>query len=603
MKALDLVASSLVTLKARLRPARLGADWANMLRLARLRMPRGFLHWASVVLLWILFASYAYHWVSGNWEMLTDPRLQNDDARTALFPFHRYEPGGALRGDPIAEEMLAYISVAVATMYRVFVPLTDLFVASKIVQGIALLVAVVAALVLAFSRRAGLGAGLLLLFLLLHDEHVINRVAGGHSRAFAFPCFALWVAGVASNRRWIRWGAGVLSALTYPSAMTMVLAAEGLFVLRGLFRGPWRTRLHILRGRLLRYAALVAVCFAVSVPALMGGKDRGPAHTLAQAQQEPAFGKRGRLWVLPFDDPLKAFPNHFMAPLKPHGKSLAPAVTKAYAKEWKPIALSLLGLLALAVLLRLTPVPYAALASGVGIVIMYWIARLLAFKLYSPERYYSFGSRMLFIACVVVPVAGLASWLAKKRRATIRNFVAAGLIGAIWLLVGDGITPRNGMTIDARANATLYAFIRKLPLDVRFACHPMDCDGVPYFGARANVGGFETLQPWFVDSWKRQKTRAQDTLAAIYARNWDQVLDYSERYHVTHFLLDTRRYGKNFVYKSATFEPLTQYAFHLLRGVQLEELVFSKIPKEAIVHQTGAYTVVDVARLRKALGR
>src|SRR5262249_2709632 len=65
-------------------------------------VPRTPLHWISVGLLWALFLAYAVLWIRGNAEVLFDPLVQADDARTILFPFHRYGSEHALAGDPVA---------------------------------------------------------------------------------------------------------------------------------------------------------------------------------------------------------------------------------------------------------------------------------------------------------------------------------------------------------------------------------------------------------------------------------------------------------------------------------------------------------------------
>ncbi|MBM4270464.1 MAG: hypothetical protein FJ144_28310, partial [Deltaproteobacteria bacterium] len=59
-------------------------------------LPRSRLHWASVCVLWLLFLAYVVVWVRGNAEVLLDPMVQADDARTILFPFHRYGEEHAL---------------------------------------------------------------------------------------------------------------------------------------------------------------------------------------------------------------------------------------------------------------------------------------------------------------------------------------------------------------------------------------------------------------------------------------------------------------------------------------------------------------------------
>src|SRR5690606_11215733 len=134
------------------------------------------------------------------------------------------------------------------------------------------------------------------------------------------------------------------------------------------------------------------------------------------------------------------------------------------------------------------------------------------------------------------------------------NFIAAGLILLVWFCAGHGQKGPSGMFISAARDRSLHEFVRTLPKDVRIASHPMDGDGIPYFGARATMGTFETLQPWFVDSWRRQKQRTEATLRALYATERKDVLSYAKERNVTHILLNRQRYRSNFVARSASFQ-------------------------------------------------
>ncbi len=567
------------------------------MRIARHGAVQRVAYWLSTALVLGVLGAYLWAWTQGNWPMLTDPNLQNSDARTSIFPFHRYD-SGALADDPIANEMLALVPIGVHAMYRVLVPMTDVFVAPKIVQALALAVLVYAAVVMARSRRAGLGAAALLLFAVLHDWFAVYRVAGGLPRAFGFPCFALWLSGVVANRPWVRRAAPVLAALTYPSVMNMILAAEGLYTLRGL----GKTRHSVVGRRLLRYFAVVGVCFVAVLPAVVGGEDRGPIHTLEQAKKEPAFGKTGRLWILPFAEPTKVFGEAFVDQMKPRGKSFSNELRKAYKEDWEAYGVAIFALLLVFAMLRFCPTPWLALAFFCGSAILYVLSRALAFQLYSPERYYSFGMRMASITLIVVILSHAWFWLRPRAREIFRNLTIVGFILLIWGCTGTGVVKLNGMTIDQRRDKPLYEYIAKLPESVRFASHPMDGDGIPYYSARATMGAFETLQPWFTGSWRRQRARAEDTLRALYSTDPKVVFDYAHRNGVTHFLIDTRRYRKDFRRRSASFDPFTGYAKNLLSGVRLDDLVFANVPKQAVVFRRGSYLVVDVTRLEKVLG-
>ena len=552
-------------------------------------------HLASTLAVLAVLSAYLTTWLQGNWGTLTDPLLQNDDARTSLFPFHRYGPEGALADDPIATEMLSFVPLGVHALYRAFVPLTDVYVAPKIVQGIALGELLFAGMVLSRSRRAGLGAGVLLIFLILHDWFAVFRIAGGLPRAFGFPVFALWLAGVLAQRPWVRRAAPVLAALTYPSVMNMLLAAEGLYAVRGLGRVEW----GVLWRRLGRYVALVAVCFIAVLPALTGGEERGPIHNLEQAQNEPAFGKRGRLWVLPFDRPTDVLGRDFIDQLTPRGRSIAPELAKIYASDGEMYATLVFALLLVLALLRWTPVPWVAVAFFCGMVVLFFLSRTFAFQLYSPERYHSFGMRMAATTLIAALLTHSWYWLRPPLRDIARNLTVAGFILGVWAFAGDGVVKNVGMTIDQRRDRELYEFVATLPLDARIASHPADGDGIPYYSARATMGTFETLQPWFVDSWRRQKERCQETLTALYATDPAAVLDYAQRHGVSHFLVNRNRYKSDFQRRAASFEPFTAFTRELLRDVRRKDLVLGSVPDEAVVFRKGNWQVVDVELLRR----
>lgn len=553
------------------------------------------LHILSAVGVLASFAAYASVWLDFNQHMLLDPDLQSDDARTILIPFHRYDSDPALGDDPIANEMLDLVPLGVHALYRVLVPFTDVFVAPKIVQALAFALVLVAGAVLWRSRRAGLGAGVLLVFFLFHDWFAVERISGGLPRAFGFPCFALWLAGILSHNRWARFGAPIVSALSYPTVMLLILAAEGLYAVRGLGSSSAR----VVWRRLRRYVVICSACLLAALPAALGSSEGGPVHTLEQAQQEPAFGKSGRLWILPFAEPSKVFLETYIDQLLPRGESPLASLREAYGENAEVWATTFFACLLLVGLMRLGPSPTVALAFTAGAVILYLLSRVLAFSLYSPERYYSFGMRMAAMALLISVPARLFPALRRRPRAIVTNLVATLVLCLVWASTGHGQKAPSGMFVNANDDRPLHDFVRTLPKHARIASHPLDGDGIPYFGARATMGTFETLQPWFVDSWRRQKERCHATLRALYATENSDVLAYAKEHGVTHFLVNQQRYRSNFVAKSASFQPFTNYARHLVSGHSREDFVMGNVAESAVVFQTSKWQVVDVEKLRE----
>ncbi len=562
----------------------------------RVLLPRNAYEWTATAVLLVVLGAYLVRWFQGNAAMLTEPNLQNDDARTVIFPFHRYASDPALRDDPIAREMLDYVPYAVRWLYALIVPAVGLLVATKVVQLLALAVLFSAAAVLLLTPGLGLPAASLLLFFVLHDATQIDRIAGGLPRSFAFPCFALWVAGAVSRRLRPRAAAAIIASLTYPSVMLMVLAAEGLLALRGATKSRFRPLLR----RVLRVAMVAGTCFVLLVPALRGDASRGAIHTLAEAQQEPAFGPTGRLRVLPLPDARRELGHAAFLTLGVSGTSPLAALQEEVRRLEAPVLLAVVALLGALVVTGVTSVPWAALALGCGVMLTYTLAHLLAFRLYSPERIYSFGMHAVVTALCVDVFGRLAGGLRHTRGRVLRSLSAAGVIVFAVLALGDGVRAKLGMTIDRRHAAALYDFVAQLPKSARIASHPMDGDDLPLWTGRANMGGYETLQPWFKGSWATQRARTEDTLRAFYARSPAQVLDYARRNHVSHLLVNRLRYRGDVSRNAASFEPLTSYARRLTLGRGPEEFVLSRPPSSAVVLSHGSLELVDVAKLEKA---
>jgi hypothetical protein len=553
---------------------------------------------ASAALVLALFLYWFRRWYHGNEPALFDPLLHADDAHTAIFPFHRYTAGAPLADDPIATEMLEYQPYAYRWLFRLFMPFGGVLLATKFMQAVLFGIILIAGLVIARSPRGGLGAGLLFSFFFIHDQYVQNRILGGLPRGFGFPVVSLWIAGAIAGRPKVRWAAALLGALSYPTALAMVLASEGIYALRRLGRPGWWTTLRRLRN----YAILVAACGALLAPAvLFGMSDGGPIHTLEQAKREPAFS--GRLKILPFGDPGKEFGTTLSQVYSSHreGESPYPHIKEDFDKHGGELAVAMLALFILLPIFGLTGNIGAVTAFIAANLVLYALSRFFAFHLYSPERYYSVGMRAGALALAAASIGLVAPSLRHHWRYLVRNLASAAMLVFVWVAIGDGVrNPPMGVDVDYRLEAPLWDFIKKLPKSTRVASHIMDGNEIPLFTARATNGTSETIQPWLTLSWKRQKTRAQDTLSAMYATKRETVLSFAKKYRVSHLLVNRNRYHQDFRSKTKSFEPFTSFANQLVSGVKLSDLVLEKVPAEAIVFKKGRWQLIDVKLLERA---
>lgn len=558
------------------------------------RRPGSIVHWVSAALLWSVFLWFVHAWVSGHWGFLFDPNQQTDDVRTSLIGFQQYTPEGTLGNDKIAKEMLSYAPPGVWLLYRVLVPAFGLYSSSKIAQGLCFLLIVAAGLFLAGARRGSLSAGLLLIFIFLYTVFVKDRINSGLSRAFGFPALAWWIAGALCHSPGARTFGALLSAPFYPPGTAIVLGAEGLYRLVPLL--PVKATLH----RLVGYAALVAACLVLVAPGVIGGpEDRGPIHTLEQAKRDPAFWRRGRLYVLPFGNPARSAGDRVASPLFRYGHPVI-ELFRNYSDYERTFALAGLAVLGVLCMVRLSPAPLAFGGVLFGSLVLYTLARLLAFRLYSPQRFLDYGAPAASFALVSGALGYAFFELPGRARSIVQNGIGAIFIAGMLVFVGDGVEKEN-CCIHREPNGPLYDFIKTLPKSARFAAHIVDASDIPYWGARAVTASKETLQPWFVNDWRRQRRRGEDTTRAMYATDPDVLRRFVRQYKVTYFLVNIARYRTNFRSQSRSFEPLTAYALSLLRNVHQQDLLFYDVPASSVVFKYGRFLVVDAQKFLKSL--
>lgn len=562
----------------------------------RRALPKGPLEWISATLLCLVLWLFVRRWMHGNDELLFDPLYANDDSRTAHFAFHRYGPEHALADDPIANEMIGFWMPPLKLAYRVLVPIVGIFWAPKVMQAVALSILFAAGWVLLRARRAGLACAALLVFLVLRDPTMTNRLAGGFGRAFVFPCFSLWLAGAIAQSERTRFASVVIAALTQNYAAAILLGAEGIHSLASAFG---KSRALLVR-RAKHYGALVLVTVALVGGALAAQGQGDRVHTLAEVKSTQLFKGRHR-GEFPIVDPAPHMGKRIVSPFAAGGNPIPGALqmSRLYADAETAYPVAIVALLLLLGSMRIAPKARPALAFLGSTALLFWLARILAYRLYAPERYSAYGAPMVGVALGVVGIGLLAPRLAK--RAVIRNFAAAACIALLTAAAGDGVVRLNGMTLSRRSQAALFDYAKGLPKESRIACHPWDCDDIPWWSGRATTGGYETMQMWMVGASHRVEERTQDALAALYATNRKAVFDYAAKYHVTHFLLRKDRYeGEDLAKKASLIDPFTAFANKLIGGKPASAFVFHKIPDSAIVHRSGGFVLVDVAKLEKA---
>jgi hypothetical protein len=560
-------------------------------------MPRGPLQWISALILLGIFCAYASYWIHNNRVVFTDTMLHDDDVRIHVMPMHRYDGKGTLKDDPVALDMLAFATPGFRLLHMVSVPIAGLRAAPKVTIVVCYLLLVVAMVIALRSKKAGLASAALLGFLFLHTDQITRSMTSGVQRGFAFPVMAIWIAGVLANSRLARFSAIVLGALTYPTAMVVIVAAEGLLLMKNGIR--LKCRKFSLKVR--AYVIVVAACLAVIQMDAFLKPDVGRLPTLEEAAANPAFGQDGRLTELPFRSPQKDAQNvmdGFFARGKGHEFWAGYSGYAALESTGPMLCFSLLIILCLA---RLSPKPMPAVALGCGCMILYLLARVFAFKLYIPNRYLLYGIMGSGLMLIVYAIGLIGDRIENPHtRSTVRNLAVTAFIGVLIFLTGDHLKACAAINVDGHVHEPVWSFITELPGNTKIAAHPRDADGISFWTGKPATPGIEHTMPWHDKAWKRNKAKMEDSLRLVYAITREDVLAICEREDITHILTNARMYSHNFRERAETFEPLTSFALELLDGVELSDLVLADPPAEAIAIEHYEYRLIDVEKLRHA---
>ena len=564
------------------------------------RLPRTQAHWISAGMLAAFMVVYCLVWVVRNQGVLFDPGRQTDDVRTTWVAFHADGNEALLADDPITQSMRGFVPPVVKMLSIAAVKMTDVYVAPKIIQNLALLLLIVAVALVLRSPYGGLAPAAVMLFLFLHTHVVLDRLYSGLPRSFGYPALALWIAGVICRSTRIRFAAAIVAVLSYPQVWAVLMATEGIYTVCNC-GWDWTA----LKKQLLRYGGLVLLSAVLLAPQAIMMRDHGPVHTLEQGLANPAFHQNGRLKVFPLTPPTAEFGEWFAVPVAPPREKYVDSGGVSRGATILLVPCVLMGVVFVGIAAGVLPFSRAVWCLVLGSAVVYCAAVLFAFRLQNPARPYEYGMVAACIALCATAVAGAWPHVKRRRlRLVWQNATALGLILLIFALTHP-LKPLNPTRGTLRApDADLYAFVESLPPDVRIAQHPYDGVGIPYWTGRATLDSYETLQPWFVEDWARYQARTEDTFRALYATDRETLLDYTEKYGITHLLLGKARYNAQ-VYRqlARTFEPFDTFVAQLLDGVTVDQLVVRSIPADAprsVVFMSDELIIVDVAELRRA---
>ncbi|MEF3696322.1 hypothetical protein [Desulfolutivibrio sp.] len=471
---------------------------------------------------------------------LASPFVINDDARQQIYWMQRFQDAALYPANLLNDFAAAYVPVGVKALYAAASPMANALFLSKMFTGI-----LYCATSLAFfgiGRTLGdrtLGYFCTASVWLL--PFFLKNISGGLSRSFAAPLLALFL--LAWLRRSSLGMALVLivQAATIPYMCVLstgsCLLAYAASRLRPAISPPFPARLPDF--------LIIAVC-AGAVYALNHGLEAsgfGPLASVAEMTGNPVFSSAGRLDLYPLPNP---FFDLIYTPFEGIGLFLDIGLVPGILSLAAIAAVVFVGARR-ADFAPLDRCRQPATSLLLASLVLYLTARLLALRLFVPDRYVSYSLNMLYaLALAFFFHAALAPVLSRRGAAAGLLVLAVGL-GALRLT--------DAGLYDYGDQAALYAAVRQTPTDAVFAGHPELMDNVLTFGRRNVQASFELAHPWMTGYWRQYEPRLGDLFAAYYATDAQTVRDFAKKYGVDYLVVNEADFSREFLAGRPFFAP------------------------------------------------
>ena len=392
--------------------------------------------------------------------------------------------------------------------------------------------------------RGRLFLGGLFLFFSLYDA------SGGFPRSFVFPLLLLFL--LLLQKRAFLWAAAtvLLQAVLYPPIILNTLALAGWDLLRRLIQGPRDRRW--LRDFLF-LAAVIAVV-ALLLHSIYGEVDRGTMGkqvTLEEARAMPEFHPGGRS---------SFFRDNLVSYLLIGRSGIGAIHLIGFA-----IILATMGLVAGPRAIRL---PSLALHLCWTSLLLFALAHLVLFRLHLPSRYTLFTLPLAFMLAIGDSTGGFLealkpAWARLRRRipsSAARRWVGWGAFGILLLvytyLQGHVICRFDRQVVALEpVDREMLAFLESLPKESLVAGHPMDMDSVPLLSRRPVLANRELSLPYYMRYYRQVRRRLMDMLGAYYARRWEDVTAFVERYRVSAMVVRKTYFEPPFLEGRIYLEP------------------------------------------------
>lgn len=561
----------------------------------------------------------AYGWMF--WERISEfwfnPQWTTDDALQQIYPFHKVFHPQLFSGDLITRMVEGYLP---PLHYGISWALTWLTGDPIMMGHWVMLLQIGSALLflfLAVRRAAGTAPALFAVTWMLHTRHVMQRMTCGLPRGWSPLVFSAYLYFAISGNHWGMLTSLLIGCLLHPPATFVIAIAYGLYLLYRVAM-PETRRTHIKPFVRLMIASplfLVITLWVLHRPPEIGDMV-SYQETLTMPEFQRPTGRFPFVPLRPAWDEIKSF-------------AFQAFVTRFYypGKFWKRnmhdiVLVSMVLVLFWGWRRGRSVIPLGVVTFTAASAIVYFASRLLAFKLYVPDRHLQIPFAYVWITGFTIGVwrlllpRGMRLALPELRpfprlspSQTRFSMLGLVLVAALVLKAGGlGLNGAMNFNFSRTKKGHAWEWLQKnSPLESLVAGHPTHLDSVFLFAERQGYVTTETAHPFYRAYNEEMKRRLAISLKAHYARNLEEFVAILEPEKIDYFVFERQQFYPeklavanyfpplDTLTKELTAKPVTEYAFR-----QLPQTV-DAVRYPFMPFRDGWSVVVDVKKLKEYL--
>lgn len=479
------------------------------------------------------------------------PLIYNDDSRQYVWLFLFDREGTGSPQDIQYLYRKAFVPVGVKLLYGAYAQLDDPRLLSKSLPYV-LLFLLVAGVGFCAWRLGGPAASWAAMAFCLSSSIFLDRMTGGHARAFGYPFIALMLCFLAAGRPLGLAVCTMAGAAFYPIVSVM----GGLSLAVWMVLPPrWRAEARgwSVRRRAWTVAGTACLTFLCVAPTLYGLKQYGPPMRAADAAAYPEYGPDGRYQTLndrpPYTRLTTDIGQYAAIAVEGAGAAWHPAFKRIVSARRLPLRL-LFWCLVLGGLYRLSKERQEALRCLIllgWLPVLHVVAKIFAPTLYLPQRYILYALPVLTVVLVPCALSALPSYFPRWKAKRWAGPAAILLICGFQLfVVGGRGSAAVGYHVQVHKASKIFLYFSGLRSDAMIAGWPGPSgiiDDVPYVVARSTFLTYENHDVLYKGYADQMRRRMRAFIDAYYATTPAPLVRLREEFGVTHLLFDREHYN------------------------------------------------------------